>query len=199
MNKNIPVYEIKKPDNYNITEQRDLSDDEWREVSNQIDQVIRDNYINNVNDDSSMQKILIRGISSANKTEGGSKMSIDDVVSNVVSSGHDRFGDAPSYAKNFANRVYDSTGEQADLFAEDLDLTKAETQADLTLNLLKTFYEFSVKKGKEPRKVDVIMLYDESKLKQLSYKSHGEDKHDAYKFLTPEQKQDALIGVIKLV
>ena len=175
----VPLYELNLPQ-YDVS--RELSSEDYKVIGSKIDEVIKKHY--------SGKDIVLRSISSSMK-----KGSIDDVVTQIQQRGTDYVVEGKKF------KVSDDWKKdaKADLFGAGV---KVSDESEMIYRAIKAFYELPKDdEGKPmPQKADIIMIYDASKLEQITYRSKnsGKLKKDAYNFLSPKQKQEALIGIIKI-
>ena len=178
--KGVKVIEVSLPE-YDVS--KNLNETDYRNISTKIDDIIKQHY--------SGKTVVVRGISSSTKNDD-----LDEVIRQIYETGTDYEvqGEVTEASKKWKKEA------DGDLFGNKKTI-KEDTE--ITYNNIKLSYERPRdEKGKpRPQKVDVIMIYDSSKLKQLApYEGkNGKMKTDAYNFLNPKQKQEALIGIIKIV
>ncbi len=175
----VKVIELLLPE-YDVS--KNLNETEYRIISKKIDDVIKQHYLG--------QTTVVRGISSSTK-----EADLDEVIRQICETGTDYEvrGEVTEASKKWKKEA------EGDLFGNKKTIKEG---AEITYNNIKLSYEKPTdsKGNPKPQKVDVIMIYDASKLEQLApYEGkNGKMKTDAYKFLNPEQKQEALIGIIKI-
>lgn len=178
--KKAPIYELSLPQ-YDVSKK--LSEDDYKVIGSKIDEIIKKQY--------SGKEVVLRSISSSMKQD-----SIDDVVAQIQNCGTDY----EVIGKKFKVSADWKKESDADLFGARV---KVSNESEMLYRAIKSFYELPKDDSGAPmpQKADVIMIYDASKLEQITYtsKKTGKVKNDAYKFLTPKQKQEALIGIIKIV
>ena len=176
----VPIYELNLPQ-YDVS--RTLSEEDYRAISSRIDEIIKKQY--------SGKDVVLRSISSSMK-----QGSIDDVVAQIQNCGTDYEVEGKKF------KVSDDWKKdaKADLFGAKAKVTD---ESEMLYRAIKAFYELPKDNdgNSTPQKADIVMIYDASKLEQITYKSKrtGKIKKDAYNFLSPEQKQEALIGIIKII
>ncbi|MBW3011579.1 hypothetical protein KY311_00170 [Candidatus Woesearchaeota archaeon] len=66
---------------------------------------------------------------------------------------------------------------------------------------IEPFYVWSKKLKGKPIRLDLVLVYDLSKLKRVVHKYHGRTdiKKDGFVFRDKENKKQALLGIIKIL
>ena len=177
---NIPMYELKLP-GYDVS--KPLNQEDFKRMGAKIDKVIKSNYLG--------KETVLRSISSSMK-----QGTLDEVVEQISRTGTDY----DVHGKKF--KVSDDWKKEsgADLFGAKVVIRE---DSEMIYRAIKAFYELPKdEQGQHmPQKADVIMIYDSNKLEQITYSSKrtGKVKNDAYNFLDKDNKQGALLGIIKIV
>ena len=145
-----------------------------KEVSKSIDKVLLDNFRN--------QEVVIRGIQSQKHD-----IPRDELVAKIIGSGTDRFDNDSKHAIKVNDKPIDLFG------------MVCKINGSISLRLLKGFHVWKPMSLEKPqRKVDIWMVYDVDQLENVEY-FHSHYKvmaHDGYVFKNPDQKTEALLGVL---
>ena len=89
-------------------------------------------------------------------------------------------------------------GKRIDIFALDFRITG---RGFYLAQFIESFYDYPKSVGERPVRVDIVMLYDASKLRRVVHRYEGRPglKRDGFVFKDPERKRDALWGVVKVL
>ncbi len=171
----IPVYQIKIP-HYHVRTKPD-----WESIGKKIDKLIINNFLG--------KKIAIRCISS--REHKGKSM--DDLVRIVKKSGTDRYS-----KRRKGDRYENIENKKIDFFALDY---KVKKNSEMLWQFIWSFYVFPIKFGHKPVRLDLAIIYDYNKLKKVyhKYKGRKDVKNDGFVFKDPENKKQALLGMIKIL
>lgn len=143
-------------------------------VSSAIDNILINNFHN--------QDVVLRGIQS-----GKHKIAKDKLVELITDTGSD-YNDLDN-----CNRVKVSD-KRIDLFG-----LACKIAAPITLSILEGFHKWKPKSLERPQlKVDIWMIYDAHQLANIEYTHghYGVRANDGYIFRKPENKKDALLGIL---
>lgn len=171
----IPVYRVKVPE-YQVNTRPD-----FKIIGTKIDYHIIKHFLG--------QKLSIRCISSRDH----SKKSVTDLVKIIKKLGTDR------YNPNCKGDRYDNVeNKHIDIFALDFKITKRGKYLE---KFIEPFYSWPKKFGRKPIKLDLVILYDRTKLKKIIHKYEGRKdiKKDGFVFKEPNNKIDAVKGIIKIL
>jgi hypothetical protein len=130
------------------------------------------------------QEILLRGIQS-----GKHSMPKEHLIQDILSNGTDKITDDRGPAGNDG-----ATG--IDIHASHVVVSG---QDPLTHFTLRAFHEFKPKAQERPKlRVDIWMIYNPSQLDNIEYlhPRHHVIARDGYRFKNPNNKTDALLGLI---
>ena len=171
----IPVYNAKVPE-YNVKSKPD-----WFSIGAKIDKTIKKYFLG--------KKVAIRCLSS--KEHNG--MAIDDLIKIIKKLGTDRHN-----PKRKGERYENIENKKIDFFALDFRIKK---DSAIIENFIEPFYTWPIKFGGKPIRINVILIYDLSKLKRVyhQYKGRNDIKKDGFVFKNPENKRKALLGIIKIL
>ncbi len=171
----IPVYTVKIPE-YNVKKKPNHA-----VIGSKIDIVIKKHFLG--------QKIVIRCISSQ---EHRGK-SIGDLVRIIKKTGTDRY-DPDRKGEKYEN----AENKRIDFFAMDFRIT---AEGKYMENFIEPFYTYPLQEGKEPVRINVIIVYDLSKLRRVlhRYKGRTDIKRDGFIFKYTENKPNAVKGIIKVL
>ncbi|KHO47629.1 MAG: hypothetical protein QT00_C0002G0286 [archaeon GW2011_AR5] len=88
-------------------------------------------------------------------------------------------------------------GRHIDIFALDFRIGPKGRYME---NFIEPFYTYPKQEGRKPVRIDVIIIYDLSKLKRVPHRYEGREdiKRDGFVFRCPDKK-DALLGIIKVL
>lgn len=119
--------------------------------------------------------------------------SINDLIKIIKELGYDRYN-----SKRKGDRYENIEGKHIDFFALDFKIRK---DGQYFRFFLEPFYYWPIQDRKYPVKVDIAIIYDLSKLKRVvhQYKGRTDIKKDGFVFKSPENKKDAILGIIKIL
>jgi hypothetical protein len=133
--------------------------------------------------------VIVRGISSSKHPD----KSVETLVEIIQSTGtdkydQDRVGDR---YENIQNKHIDFFGFRK----------KVTPSMELFRHISWGFYHGSKKIHGQPERIDILMIYDASKVKAVVHQYEGRDdiKRDGFVFNDPENKKAALIGLVKIL
>ncbi|MAG47536.1 hypothetical protein CL617_02945 [archaeon] len=171
----IPVYQIKIPE-YTVKEKPD-----WVNIGIKIDKKIKKHFPN--------KKIAIRCLSS--KDHKGK--SISQVINIIKKIGHDRYN-----PKRKGDRYENIQNKHIDFFA--LGFT-VKPKTIMLENFIESFYVWPLKFNKKPTRLEIVIIYDLSKLKRIPHQYEGRNdiKKDGFVFKNPKNKKEALLGIMKIL
>ena len=171
----IPIYNVKVP-KYNIKSKPD-----WIFIGAKIDKIIKRYFLG--------KKVAIRCLSS-NEHNG---KPIDDLIKIIKKLGTDRYN-----PKRKGERYENIENKKIDFFALDFKIKKDSVIME---NFIEPFYTWPIKFGEKPIRINIAIIYDLSKLKRVlhKYKGRNDIKKDGFVFKNPENKREALKGIIKIL
>lgn len=169
------VLQIDLPE-YQITTEPD-----HKAVGKTVDDEIRKSFMG--------QTIIIRGLSS---TEHSGK-TIDDLVEIIKRDGTDRYDRSRK-----GDRYENIQGKHIDFFAF---RRKVTPRMQLFKDISWGFYHGAKAIHGKPIRIDILTIYDASKLKRVAhkYESRTDVKRDGFVFKDQANKQGAMLGVIKIL
>jgi len=135
------------------------------------------------------KQVLVRAIASS---EHPGK-TVDELVNMIAQKGTDR------YDPERAGDRYDNIeGKHIDLFAFPADLS---TDNAVFNQAVWGFYHSAKVIHGYPMRIDIVLIYDATKMQQVLHQYVGREdiKDDGFCFKEPNNKPDALLGVIKLL
>ena len=171
----ISVYSISVPE-YHVKKEPDAAN-----IGAKIDKVLRKRFLG--------QRVAIRCLGSQ---EHRGK-SIDELAEIIKKLGTDK------YDPNRKGEKYENVGnKRIDFFALDFKITNKGSYME---NFIEPFYIYPIQENKRPVRIDIIVLYDLSKLKRVLHRYQGRTdiKRDGFVFKNPENKPDAIKGIIKVL
>ncbi|MBW2997718.1 hypothetical protein KY349_05245 [Candidatus Woesearchaeota archaeon] len=171
----IPVYQITVPE-YHVKSPPDHTS-----IGSRIDKVIKKHFLG--------KRVAIRCLGS----QEHKGKSVDDMVKIIKKTGIDRYD-----PKRIGDRYENVEGKHIDFFA--LDFT-VKQNSRIMEKFIEPFYTWPPQLGGKPVRLDIAIVYDLSKLKRVIHTYEGRDdiKKDGFVFRNPENKRDALLGIIKII
>jgi len=171
----IPVYSIKVP-RYSVKTKPN-----WDKFGEQIDKLIIKKFLG--------KNVAIRCLGSMDH----SGKSLSQLISIIKKIGHDRYD--PNHK---GDRYENVENKKIDIFCLPYKITP---KVKIMGNMIKSFYVYPIKVGVKPTRLDIILIYDRKKLKQVLHHYKGKDdaKIDGFVFKNPKDKRDALLGIIKIL
>ncbi|MBN2459857.1 hypothetical protein JXB28_06245 [Candidatus Woesearchaeota archaeon] len=147
---------------------------DYKRIAEKIDAHLREKYEG--------QKIVIRPLSASEHHPE----QLDDLIERIRSTGTDA-KEPGAQGLGQAKPSYDFIGTYHEV-----------SSGSSTEPALKKFYEKHLGKGQEPVKLDLMLVYGAEHVEKVPYDGKGYDSHDAYKFKSPDNKKEALKGIIKI-
>ncbi len=171
----IPVYQISVPE-YHVKSRPD-----HKAIGVKIDRVIKRHFLG--------KKVAIRCLSS-NEHKG---KSINDIIRIIKRDGTDRYN-----PQRKGDRYENIEGKPIDFFALDFMVTAKGKYME---QFIEPFYTWSIKLKGKPTKLNLIIVYNLSKLKRVvhQYEGRTDIKRDGFVFKDTENKNQALMGIIKIL
>ncbi len=166
----IQIIELSIPE-YRVDTQPD-----YHQVGTKIDNFLKRYFLN--------KSIVMRALCSFEREE-----SLDELVNIIRRDGTDRANIGVKTGRGYYK-------VDCDLFGIQTDITK---QSEIAANFIQNFYERPIKHGSHPLKTDLFILYDANKMKNIIYTKNGEPRFDAFSFLHPQNKSDAVTGLVKIM
>lgn len=135
------------------------------------------------------KRVLVRAIASS---EHPGK-TVDELVDIIVQTGTDRYDPV-----RVGDRYDNVDNKHIDLFAFQADLN---TNDAVFGQAVWGFYHSSKSVHGYPMRIDIVIVYDATKMNQVTHRYEGRNdtKDDGFSFKDPASKPDALLGIIKLV
>lgn len=173
---NVPVYTIHLPE-YQVTIRPD-----YKTLGKVIDVELKKHFMG--------QTVGLRAIGSQ---EHPGK-SIDDLVGIIKRDGTDRYD-----PKRGGDRYDNTENKHIDLF---LLRRKISERSKIFWQLAWSFYESPLKLRGRPVRVDILVIYDLTKLKAVrtthTHEGYRVTKRDGFVFREPNKKNEAVLGIIKI-
>lgn len=169
----IPVYSVKVPE-YNVKKKPDSAT-----IGTKIDKLIKKHFLG--------KHVAIRCLGSQEH-----RLERDDLIVIIKKLGTDKY-DAERKGEKYEN----VEGKHIDFFALNFKINKSGRYME---NFIEPFYTYPKDEGKRPVRIDIIIIYDMSKLKRVlhSYEGRKDVKKDGFVFKTKD-KTEALLGIIKVL
>ncbi|MBI4174622.1 MAG: hypothetical protein HY517_03175 [Candidatus Aenigmarchaeota archaeon] len=170
----IPVYSVKVAD-YSVRKKPDHA-----AIGAKIDKVIKKHFLG--------RRVAIRCLGS----QEHKGKSANDLIRIIKKLGTDKY-DLLRTGEKYEN----IEGKRIDLFALDFKITKSGKFLE---NFIEPFYDYPLAEGKKPVRIDIIILYDMTKLKRVLHRYEGRKdvKRDGFVFRNTD-KRAALLGIIKVL
>jgi hypothetical protein len=170
----ISVYSIKVPE-YNVKSKPD-----HKKIGAKIDKIIKRYFLG--------KKVAIRCLDS--KYHKGK--SISSLIKIIKTLGTDRYN-----PKIKGDRYENVEGKRIDIFALDF---KIKENGEYMKQFIEPFYDFPINFGEKPIRLNLVVIYDASKLKRVTHKYNGRKdiKKDGFIFKNPNNKKEALLGIVKI-
>jgi hypothetical protein len=136
------------------------------------------------------QHIAIRCLSSEEHPD----KSVDELIQIIKKIGWDRYD-----PEREGDRYENNEGKHIDFFA--LDFTVGN-KTEIFSWFTEPFYHWAIKLQGRPLRINIILLYDPTKLEQIKFSYKGREdegmRSDGWVFKDPENKLDALVGIVKI-
>ena len=146
---------------------------DFEEIGLKIDSFLNQKFLG--------QRVVMRGISASVHP-----ISIEELMDRVIVLGHDR------YDQNRVGEGYDRS--PCDFFAAELTV---EPERKIGKAYVRKLYEEPQRVGRQPQRLDMLLVYEPTKVECVPYQhASGSPKKDAFRFINPERKPDALKAVI---
>ena len=171
-----PWYNIKIPQVY-----WDNKPD-FEKIGTKIDSCLKKHFLG--------KKVAIRALGS----EEHKGKSIAEVIKIIKKIGHDRYN-----PKRKGDRYDNLDNKHIDFFALDF---KVEKDKSYFKDFLEPFYFWPIADRNKPIRIDIAIVYDLSKLKIVEHRYKGREKElkkDGFVFKDPDNKPNAILGIIKIL
>lgn len=173
MSSGVPVLTVHLPE-YTVD-----TEPNHKVIGKVVDNCLREHFLG--------QTVVVRGLSSGEHQE-----SVDELIEIIKRSGTDRYD--PERA---GYRYENIKGKHIDLFAFRRKITE---RTQLFKDLSWGFYHGAIAIHNKPVRLDILTVYDSSKLKAVVHQYEGRDdiKRDGFVFKNPNNKVGALKAIIKI-
>lgn len=172
----IPVYELDLPE-YQVDKEPD-----HEAIGNKVDAFIKQHFLG--------QYIAVRCLGSS---EHPGK-SVDQMIEIIKKLGHDRYDPARQ-----GDRYENNEGKQIDIFAFDYQIDK---DSKIFSTFTWPFYHWCIERSGKPVRIDIIIIYDPTKLNQIEFtyagREHEGPRSDGFTFKDPKNKRGAIKAIIKI-
>jgi len=165
------ILEIDLP-GYDVKEKPD-----WESLGEKIDVAIRKNFSG---------RIAVRCLGV--KDHPGK--TVDEMIELIRQLGTDRYD-----PKRVGNGYENVENRKIDIFALDYDIKEDTKIMD---NMIKSFYVYPIEDGQDPVRIDIVLIYDCSKLKNVPHTYKGREDVKIDGFIFTGDPKDALLGIIKV-
>lgn len=171
----IPVYQIKVPE-YHVRAKPN-----YGVIGAKIDVIVKKHFLGN--------KVAMRCLGS----QEHKGKSVDDLVKIIKKIGSDRYD-----PHRKGDRYENIEGKHIDFFALDF---KIKERGEYLRHFIEPFYYWPKQSRGTPVRVDIIIIYDLSKLKRVIHKYVGrtDTKRDGFVFRDHKNKSSAIKGIIKVL
>lgn len=168
------VITVPLPD-YQVRSEPDL-----RVIGRRVDAVIRSHFADT--------KIVARGVSADDHPQ----LSVDDLIKIILTTGTDRYD-----PDRVGDRYDNVEGKHVDLFGMRRTVTARMRLFD---QLSWGFYYGAMEIRGRPVRLDIVTIYDAARLRSVLHRYPGREdrKRDGFRFVDPDQKPAAVLGVTKL-
>lgn len=172
MSSGVPVFTVHLPE-YKVDKEPD-----HKTIGKVIDDCLKEHFLG--------QTVVVRGLSSG---EHPGK-SVDELVEIIKRSGTDRYD-----PERVGDRYENIQGKHIDLFAYRRTITE---QTQLFKDLSWGFYHGAIAIHGKPVRLDILIVYDASKLKAVVHQYEGRDdiKRDGFVFRKTNDKVATLKGIV---
>lgn len=145
-----------------------------------VDEVIKSNFAG--------QTIIVRGLSSIAHPD----KTLDELVKAIQQEGTDRYN-----PERVGDRYENIKRKHIDLFAF---RRKVTPRMELFKDISWGFYHGAKAIHGKPVRIDLLTIYDASQLKAVVHQYEGRDdiKRDGFVFKNPDDKESALLAVMKI-
>lgn len=174
MEYHIPIFTLHLP-NYKVD-----TEPSHKEIGKIVDDCLRAHFMG--------ETLIIRGLSSEDHPD----ISINELIDIIKKFGTDRYD-----PKRIGDRYENIQNKHIDFFAFRRKIT---SRTQLFKDLSWGFYHGSIAIHGKPKRLDLLTIYDAKKLKAVVHQYEGRDdiKRDGFAFKNPNNKLDALRGIIKI-
>jgi len=155
---------------------------DFEKIGTKIDSCLKKHFIG--------KKVAVRVLGS----EEHKAKSIAEVIKIIKNLGHDRYE-----PKRKGDRYENLDKKYIDFFALDF---KVEKDKSYFKDFLEPFYFWPIADRNKPIRIDIAIVYDLSKLKIVEHRYKGREqelKKDGFVFKDPDNKPDAILGIIKIL
>lgn len=156
---------------------------DYKAIGKVVDDELREHFMG--------QMVGLRAIGSQehpNKT-------VDELADIIRDTGTDRYDPA-----RIGDRYDNLENKHIDLF---LLRRKVTPKATMFWQLAWSFYQYPLKTRGAPTKIDILVIYDLSRLKAVrtthTHEGYPVVKRDGYVFRDPAHKADAVLGIVKIL
>ncbi len=169
------VYKITVPE-YNVRAKPD-----YQSIGAKIDVAVKKHFLG--------QKVALRCLGS----QEHKGKSVDDLVKIIKKIGTDRYD-----PDRRGDRYENVEGKHIDFFALDF---KIKSNGEYLRQFIEPFYYWPKQSRGKPVRIDIIIVYDLSKLKRVihQYEGRTDVKRDGFAFKDHKNKVDAIKGIIKVL
>lgn len=164
----VKIIEISAPE-YDVKKTVD-----YEAVGKKIGSKIKEHFPN--------QKVILRGISQQDH-----KKPLDEVVDDITQHGTDRID------PEIGGKGYQTV--DADIFGVEHHTDYSEK---IVAKNTQKHVDENLKRGFEPRRVDLYIVYDADQMENIPYEKKGKIKKDAFRFKDPKNKHKAVKAVIRV-
>ncbi len=172
----IPVYELSLPE-YQVN-----TEPNHEVIGDKVDNFIKEHFMG--------QYIAIRCLGSC---EHPGK-TVDEMIETIKKLGHDRYD-----PQRKGDRYENNEAKQIDIFAFDYQI---DNNSKIFGTFTWPFYHWCIERSGKPVRIDIIIVYDPTKLNQIEFtyagREHEGPRSDGFTFKDPENKRDAIKAIIKI-
>ncbi|MBN2368256.1 hypothetical protein JXC34_04505 [Candidatus Woesearchaeota archaeon] len=154
---------------------------DFRKIGKEIDKIVKKHFLN--------KNIAIRTLGSQEHND----KSADDLIEIIKKNCHDRYD-----PKRKGDRYENIENKHIEFFALPFKIKK---KGEYIRWLIEPFYYWPIQDRNYPVRVDILIVYDLSKLEVVEHQykgREGEIKKDGFVFKDEKNKKDALLAIIKI-
>lgn len=164
-----------------IPEYQVATEPDYKTIGKIVDDELRKHFLG--------QTVVVRGIGSSEHPN----KSVDELIETIQLQGTDRYDTA-----RVGDRYDNIKGKHIDVFAF---RRKVMPRMQLFKDIAYGFYRSAIGIHGRPTRIDILTIYDASKMKAVlhQYEGRTDKKRDGFIFRDSERKADAVIGLVKIL
>lgn len=145
-----------------------------------VDDVLKELYLD--------KSVLVRAVASSEHKD----KTLDELIEIISKTGTDRYD-----PNRMGDRYENVESKHIDLFAFPAVITK---DSDIFAKAVWGFYHSAIEIHGYPMRIDIAIVYDAALTEKVPHRYAGRNdiKDDGFKFKNPENKSEALLGIVKI-